>query len=176
MIIKPHDSIRGHFAYELYKHMQDNKDIILVTGDLGYAMFDQIRKDFPNQFINTGAAEQVASDICVGLALQGKIPFMYTITPFYYRCFETIRTYINHEKLNVKLIGSGVNDDYKHDGFSHNASDIGPLFKEQEIWDGLFDPFFDNITSYWPDDKLEIEGIVNKMVKSTKPAFLSLRR
>ncbi|MDO8657799.1 MAG: hypothetical protein Q7K55_03600, partial [Candidatus Levybacteria bacterium] len=108
-----HDSMRGWFAYDLYNHMAKNENIWIITGDLGYKLFDYIRRDFPERFINTGAAEQAMIGIAIGLALDGKIPFVYSITTFLlYRPFETIRNYINYEKIPVKLIGSGRNKDY----------------------------------------------------------------
>lgn len=158
-------SVRQEFSEELYKQMKLDKNIWLVTADLGYGMWDKIRDDFPDRFINTGAAEQAASDICVGLALSGKTPFMYTITPFYYRCWETLRTYINHEKINVKLIGSGRDDDYKHDGFSHDATDMLTHLK-----------CLSNIKLFWPEDKKEIPPMLKTMLDSRSPSFISLRR
>ena len=94
--MKRHDTMRGWFAYELYQQMKKNKNIWLVTGDLGYKMFDSIKDDFPDRFLNAGSSEQAMMGIAVGLALKGKIPFVYSITPFLlYRSFETIRNYIN---------------------------------------------------------------------------------
>lgn len=169
-----HDSMRGWFAYELYQHMKKNKDIILITGDLGYGMFDSIRDEVPEQFINTGAAEQAMMGIACGLAIEGKIPFVYSITNFLlYRPFETIRTYVNHEKLNVKLIGSGRNKDYKHDGISHWSDDAWKLFDPTEQGEGAI---LDNIRALWPDTKEEIPDLVTNLIETKDPCFLSLRR
>ncbi len=166
-----HDSMRGWFAYELYQHMKKNKDIVLLTGDLGYAMFDQIREDMPDQFINCGAAEQAMMGIAVGLALEGKIPVVYSITTFLlYRPFETIRTYINHERIPVKLIGGGRGRDYAHDGISHWSDDAWKLF------DYGNKPILDNIRAFWPEEKEEIPELVNKMLDIKDPFFISLRR
>ncbi len=173
-----HESMRGYFAYELYQHMKKNKDIWLIVGDLGYKVFDNHFKDFPERCINTGAAEVAMMDIGVGLALEGKIPFVYSITPFLiYRPFEVIRTYINHEKINVKLIGSGRDKDYEHDGFSHDATDVWKLFQIVGNIGETFDlPIFDNIKDHWPENKEEIKNIVDKMCKTNRPEFLSLCR
>jgi len=54
--------MRSTFATELYIHMETNKNIWLVTADLGYGMWDKIRNDFPERFLNTGASEQAASE------------------------------------------------------------------------------------------------------------------
>jgi len=165
--------MRGWFVYELYKHMQKDKDIWLLTGDLGYGMLDNIRDDFPDRFINTGAAEQAMMDTAVGLAISGKKPFVYSITSFLiYRPFETIRTYINHERIPVRLVGSGRDKDYAHDGISHWSEDIDSLFFENDS----FKPVLDRIWSHFPDDKKEIPDIVKEMVEINKPVFISLRR
>lgn len=158
--------MRGWFAYELYNHMAKNENIWIITGDLGYKLFDYIRKDFPERFINTGAAEQAMIGIAIGLALDGKIPFVYSITTFLlYRPFETIRNYINYEKIPVKLIGSGRNKDYKHDGISHWAKEDKKVMK-----------IFTNIEAAWPKSNYEIPELVNRMVNGNKPYYINLKR
>lgn len=170
-----HESMRGYFAYELYQQMEKNKNIWLVVGDLGYKVFDQIRDDFPDRFLNAGASEQAAAGICVGLALEGKIPFFYSITSFLiYRPFETIRLYLQHEKIPVKLVGSGRDYDYAHDGISHWSHDINLLFGGWRAGEG--DGILNNIVTYFPEDKEEIPNMVEKMVTNDKPSFISLRR
>jgi transketolase len=158
--------MRRLFADELYKQMAKNKDIWLIVGDLGYKMFDKIKEDFPDRFLNVGAAEQAMMGIAVGLAMKGKIPFVYSITSFLLRRpFETIKLYIDYEKIPVKLIGGGRDKDYEHDGISHwseDAKDILGLFK--------------NIKQYWPETKEEIPNMANEMITNNKPSFISLKR
>lgn len=174
--MKRHDSMRGWFAYELYQQMKKNKDIILLTGDLGYGMFDTIRDEMPDQFINTGASEQALIGIAVGLALEGKIPFCYSITPFLlYRPFETIKLYVAGENIPVKLIGSGRDKDYHIDGASHDASEIYDLFDNSDCCNENT-AIFKNINTHFPQNKAQLPKIVDKMCKSGKPEFLSLRR
>lgn len=161
-----HDSLRGWFAYELYNQMLKNDSIWVITGDLGYKMLDFIKKDFPERFINTGAAEQSMIGIAIGLALEGKIPFVYSITPFLiYRPFETIRNYLHYENIPVRLIGSGRNKDYKHDGISHWAEEDKKVMS-----------ILSNIKSQWPNIKEEMPALVEKMVNENKPWYINLRR
>ncbi len=157
---------RASFAASLHKKMLKNKKIWVITGDLGYGMWDKIRDDFPDRFINAGASEQSMIGIAVGLAIEGKIPFVYSITTFLlYRPFETIRNYINYEKIPVKLVGAGRDKNYLHDGISH-----WPL-EDKEILKVLT-----NIEARWPDDVKEIPSIVKEMVKNDKPWYINLRR
>jgi len=95
-----HESMRGYFGRALYKEMASNEDIWLVTADLGYKMFDSHFEDFPERVINVGASEQAGVGICVGLALQGKIPVFYSITNFtLYRPFESFVTILTTTRL-----------------------------------------------------------------------------
>lgn len=162
----PHPSHRGFFAHELYKQMNLNKNIWVVTADLGYGMFDFIKRDFPERFINVGAAEQAMIGVVIGLALEGKIPFAYSITPFLlYRPFETIRNYVDKEKIPVRLVGSGRDRDYSKDGFSHWAMEDKEVMK-----------ILKNIRSFWPETKEEVPALVKKMVKINSPWYINLRK
>jgi len=163
---KKHESIRGYFAFELYKAMATNKKIILLTGDLGFGMFDAHKEDMPDQYINCGASEQAMMGIAVGMALEGKIPCVYSITNFLlYRPFETIRNYVNHESIPVKLIGSGLRKDYEHDGFSHWSEDYAMVLD-----------LFPNIIRYEPHSKEQVPDMVKIMLENKKPSFMGLQR
>jgi transketolase len=159
-------NLRRRFADEIYSAMKKNKDIFVVTGDLGYKIWDQIRSDFPDRFINVGAAEQTLIGVAVGLALEKKIPITFSITPFLlYRPFETIRNYINHEKIPVILVGSGRNKDYAHDGFSHWSEEDKDVLK-----------IFPNIKSVWPETTDEVSELVPKMINDSNPWYINLKR
>ncbi len=164
-----HDSIRGWFAAALHDEMSKDDRIWLLTADLGYAMFDKIRDDFPDRFVNCGASEQLMIGVGVGLALSGKIPFCYSITTFLlYRPFEWIRNYVNYEQIAVRLIGSGIDKDYEHDGISHQPSSFN--LKE------YYFKMFSNINTVIPKDKREIPPLVKRMVELDEPSFICLRR
>ena len=145
--------------------MEDERLYLLFVG-LGYPRYDEFKKKFGKRAINTEASEQTALDIAVGLAYSGKLPIIYTITPFLLRGFETIRTYINHEKLHVILVGAGRDDDYsKHDGYSHDAKDIERILDTQK-----------NIQQWYPDNIKELLLAINESLTTREPHFISLRR
>lgn len=158
--------MRALFAKCIYKKMKKNKDIYVIVNDLGYKMWDNIKKDFPDRFISVGAAEQSLIGVAVGLALANKIPITYSITTFLlYRPFETIRNYVHHEKIPVKLIGSGRNKDYIHDGISHWAEE------DKQVLSVL-----NNITAHWPEDIEAIPSLVDDMLESKDPWYINLKR
>jgi transketolase len=159
-------NLRRRFADDLYVAMEKDKNIVVVSGDLGYRVLDEIKADFPDRFINVGAAEQSLIGVAVGMALEGKKPIVYSITPFLlYRPFETIRNYIDHEKIPVKLVGSGRDKDYGHDGFSHWSCEDRDVMK-----------IFKNIKSAWPESADEVSDLLPKMLNDTKPWYLNLKR
>lgn len=150
--------MRRKFAADLYELMNKDSNIILITADMGYGMWDKVRDDLPDQFYNVGAAEMVMMGMAVGMALEGKIPVTYSITPFLlFRPFEVIRNYINHENIPVIMAGSGRGDDYKDGGFSHYAGD-DDILKSME-----------NIVFLYDFDLKEV-------IYSKKPTYLNLKR
>ena len=152
--------MRKKFFDDLYRLMVKDKNIIFITADLGYFFADRIKNELSEQFYNVGAAEQVMVGTAIGMALSGRIPVCYTITPFYFRCFETIRLYLDHESIPVKLVGSGRGQDYAHEGFSHDASDHEILRQ------------FKNIDFIVPENDFDLKEIIY----SGKPTYLNLKR
>ena len=159
-----HPSQRGYFAGEFHEQMGQDESVYLLVGDLGYRVFDKHFENYPERCINVGAAEQAMVGIAVGLALEGKKPFVYTISSFYLRAAETIHLYLNHEQIPVRMVGSGRDDDYKHDGISHDAG------VAQNFLKGL------DIEQYYPEAKEDVPDMVKKLVENGKPAFISLKR
>jgi len=158
--------MRKKFSELVYKEMKRNDNIYVITADLGYKMWDKVRDEFPERFYNVGSSEQLMLGVGVGLALSGKIPILYSITPFLlYRPAEWIRLYLQHEQIPVKLVGSGRGKDYEIDGFTH--------------WDDEIDmiDMFCNIEQYRPEDITRLDLVdFNKFLYSDKPAYLNLRR
>lgn len=161
-----HKSMRGWFGWRLFEAMAEDERIWLILPDLGYKLFDLHLEHFPERVKSIGASEQAACGICVGLALEGKIPFLYSITTFLlYRGFEWHRNYLNHEGIPVRLVGSGLDDDYKHDGITHQPWEAERVLR-----------LFPRIQTHFPKDKEEIPGIVQSMIENDEPSFLCLRR
>lgn len=158
--------MRREFVNWIELQIENNPNIVLITADLGYGLFDNLKQKFPNNFINCGASEQLMIGLAVGLAYSNKIPFCYSITPFLlYRPFELIRNYINKECLNIKLIGSGRDFDYEHDGFSHWAPDDKDIILNS----------FKNIKAVWPELD-DIHQTLELCLQHHGPYYINLKR
>jgi len=158
--------MRRQFHPILLDYMREDSRIWVITGDLGYKMFDQIAVEFPDRFVNVGAAETAMLGVAVGLADEGKIPVCYSITPFLLkRPFEVIDNYLNHELANVKMCGGGRDKDYSHDGYSHDACNAKQIL---DCWS--------NIRQFWPVTYHDLTWAVQEWLYHVGPAFLSLSR
>jgi len=156
--------MRKEFAACMMKEMKKNETIRLITSDIGYGILDELRNTFPDRVINVGSSEMLMMGIAVGLCYEGFLPICYTITPFLlYRPFEMIRNYINYSKLNIKLVGSGRDKDYSHDGITHWAEDDVTVLS-----------CFQNIKLYKPEQLTE--ELVREILDTNGPCYLNLKR
>ena len=158
--------MRKEFAQLLFEKMEEDDSVYLVTADLGYGLWDKIRDRFPERFFNVGSSEMVGMGACVGMAMEGKKPFFYSITPFaLYRPFEIIRNYIDHENINVTIVGGGRDKDYGYLGFSHWGVD------DKEIMS-----CFKNIQTLHPDTVEDLSLNFENIFKSNKPTYINLKK
>ena len=158
--------MRKEFVEMLYNEMKTNEDIYVITGDLGYGLFDKISVEFPDRFFNVGSAEMAMMGMAVGLAMEGKIPFVYSITPFaIYRPFEMIRNYVDHENIPVNIIGGGRDQDYGYLGFSHWAEDDKKIMTQ-----------FSNIANAWPETVEHLNECMQYCLSRAHPTYINLKR
>ena len=114
--------MRKVFVEQLEKEMKVDKKIILLTADLGYRVFENIKNNFPKQFINVGVAEANMVGVAAGLAANGFKLYIYSITPFITsRVLEQIKLSICYDDFNVKIIGVGGGYNYGAQGISHHS-------------------------------------------------------
>ena len=158
--------MRRDLAKLLFNEMESNPNIYLITGDLGYGLWDNIRDTYPDRFFNVGSSEMAMMGMGIGLAMDGKIPFVYSITPFaIYRPFEMIRNYVNEENIPVKILGGGRDDEYGYLGFSHWASeDLAAL------------SIFENLKLFKPHTQSELENAFNFAINNISPVYINLKK
>ena len=158
--------MRKDFANLLHIEMSTNPDIYLITGDLGYGLWDKVRDDYPDRFFNVGSSEMVMMGMAIGLVMEGKIPYVYSITPFaIYRPFEMIRNYLDHENIPVNIVGGGRDKDYGYLGFSHWSHDDKRIMS-----------VFDNVKSFYPEDIDDLNTAMSYSLTKKHPTYINLKR
>lgn len=156
--------MRKLFATLLLEEMKVNSKVNLITADMGYGLWDTIRDTFPDRFFNVGSAEQLMVGCAAGMALEGKIPVCYSITPFIlYRPFEFIRNFMNIEKIPVKLVGGGRDKDYGYLGFTHWADDDVPIMSA-----------FKNIVILKPESEDILKDCFGLFINNNYPTYINL--
>lgn len=115
--------MRDSFSASLIRLAQDER-VVLLTGDHGYALFDEFRKQRRKQYINAGIAEQNMIGMAAGLSKAGFIPFVYGLSAFVpIRVLEQIKLDIAHDGRHVVLLGDGAGFVYSHLGTSHQSTE-----------------------------------------------------
>jgi transketolase len=120
-----------------------SKDMVFLTGDLGFMSLEPLQQAMGERFINAGVAEQNMISVSAALARQGLDVWVYSIAPFCYaRPFEQIRNDITFHGLSVKLVGNGGGYGYGVMGPTHHAiEDYGILLALPNM--RVFVPVFD---------------------------------
>jgi transketolase len=156
--------MRYAFVKELTRQAEKNKDIMLLTGDLGFSVFEEFRDKFPKQFMNVGVAESNMMGLATGLAMSGKIVFVYSIATFStLTAFESIRNDIALHNLPVIVVGSGAGISYADAGASHHAVEDIALLRT-----------IPNMNILAPADPVETAWATKIVIDLGKPAYLRL--
>ena len=114
----------------LMEAAKEDKDIVALCSDSrGSGSFTPFADTYPEQFVETGIAEQNLVSIAAGLAKCGKKS--YAVSP---ACFLSTRSYeqckvdVAYSNTNVKLIGISGGVSYGALGMSHHsAQDIAAM-------------------------------------------------
>lgn len=158
--------MRKAFIESLIKEARQNPDIFLITPDLGFSVLEPFAEEFPDRFLNVGIAEQNAVGIAAGLALSGKIVYVYSIIPFVtMRCFEQVRIDVAYMNVNVRLVGVGAGLSYGAAGATHHAIEDIAIMRA-----------LPNMTVCCPGDPLEVKGILQESVTYQGPMYIRLAK
>ena len=104
--------IRAFYGQALSGLAASNRNVIAVSADLGRSSgLDRFSREYPDQFMNTGIAEQNMVGVSAGLARMGFDVFASTFAPFAsMRASEQVRMNMGymHEPVKLVALGSGL--------------------------------------------------------------------
>ncbi len=145
---------------------KSDKDINLITGDLGFGVLAPFWQELPNQFVNAGIAEQNMTAVAAGMALEGKKVFTYSIGNFpTLRCIEQIRNDCAYHNANVNVICVGGGFVYGSLGMSHHATEDIAMLRA-----------LPDVTVFCPGDVTEAEECVKAAAEINGTCYIRLGR
>jgi transketolase len=156
--------MRSAFSDSLVSAAKADPNVVLLTGDHGYALFDDFRRECSDKYINAGIAEQNMVGMAAGLARMGFRPIVYGLSAFIpVRVLEQIKLDVAHDNLPVIFIGDGAGFVYSHLGTSHQSTE-----------DIACTRAIPNLSIYSPADRFEVTACMRLAYQSCSPVYLRL--
>ncbi len=158
--------MRNFLINKIWELIKKDKNVYLLTADLGYWVLNELLDKYPEQCINVWIAEQNMIWIASGLALSWKKVFCYSIVPFItMRCYEQIRIDICSHNLDITLIW------------------VWWWFAYWTLWNTHYwiediniMNWLPNMQIYSPADSIEIESWFNLLINEKSPKYIRLNR
>jgi transketolase len=158
--------MRDTFVKTLLEIAKKDKNVYIVTGDLGFGVLKPFWEQLPDQIINAGIAEQNMTSVAAGLALQGKTVYTYSIGNFpTLRCIEQIRNDCAYHDANVKVVCVGGGFVYGSLGMSHHATEDIAVMRA-----------LPDVTVMAPGDLVEAECATKAIYEQKGTCYLRLGR
>ena len=158
--------MRTTFINTLTALAEQDERIFLITPDMGFSVLEKFQERFPQRFLNVGIAESNAVGIAAGLALSGRVVYVYSIIPFVcMRPFEQVRVDVAYMNTNVRLVGVGAGLGYGSAGGTHHAVEDVALMRA-----------LPNMSVVSPCDPWEVAQTVNLSVHHQGPMYIRLAR
>lgn len=151
----------------LAKAAREDRDIMVLCSDSrGSASFGPFVEEFPQQFVETGIAEQNLVSIAAGLARCGKKAFAVSPASFLTtRSYEQCKVDVAYSNTNVKLIGISGGVSYGALGMTHHSlQDIAAMAA------------IPNMRVYIPSDHFQTEQLMQALLLDDKPAYVRVGR
>jgi len=158
--------LRASFISSLIDLAKEDESIFLLVGDVGYGLVEPFAQQFPGRFVNIGIAEQNIIGIAAGLALSGKIVFIYSLANFpTLRCVEQIRNDVCYHQSNVKIVASGAGLAYGPLGVTHHVTEDLAIMRS-----------LPNMTVIAPSDPIEASLATRAVAHWPGPCYLRLAK
>lgn len=156
--------MRNAFADEVTNLAAEDNRIVLLSGDIGNRLFDKLKKNTPQQFLNCGIAEGNMMSVAAGMGLCGLRPIVYTITPFTTtRCLEQIRVDVAYHNSPVIIVGTGSGLSYASLGPTHHSLEDFAILRA-----------IPNIQILAPWDAPSLRASIRQAISSKVPTYIRI--
>lgn len=158
------EDFRDYAFRPIFKIMEKNKKVFLLTNDMGAKGLDDLRQKFPERVINAGISEQNIASVAGGLAKSGNYVYIYgIISHIIFRSLEQIKIDICLPNLPVTILGVGAGLSYGQDGPTHHG-----------IEDCGIASVLPNLNIYNPSDYISTYQAVLDCYRHKKPSYIRL--
>ena len=151
----------------LMEYAKTDKDIVVLCSDSrGSASLAPFFKEFPDQSVEVGIAEQNLVSISAGLARCGKKPWCASPASFVStRSYEQCKVDVAYSRTNVKIIGISGGVSYGALGMSHHsAQDIAAMSA------------IPGMRVYLPSDRHQTKKLVEALLQDRQGAYIRVGR
>ncbi len=160
--------MRAVYARTLAEMAAENPNVVVLEADLSKASGTNptFMTAFPERFINCGVAEADMIGVAAGLAVEGKIPFCATFTPFASRrVYDQVTISVAYANTNVKIVGTAPGITAGANGGTHMC------FQDLAIMRVM-----PNLTVLSPCDCYELRACLQWMARHRGPVYLQMIR
>lgn len=160
--------MRNVYARTLLELAAENPNVLVLEADLSKASGTNpaFAKERPEQFVNCGVAEADMMCIAAGLAVEGKIPFCASFTPFATRrVYDQVTISVAYANANVKIVGTAPGITAGPNGGTHMC------FQDLAIMRAM-----PNMIVLSPCDCYELRECLRWMAKHEGPVYMQLIR
>lgn len=140
--------------------------VVFIGSDLGPGVLDKFKSKFPDRFFMEGVSEQYIIGMSAGMAMEGFIPYVNTISTFLTRrCFEQNVLDLGLHKANVRLVGNGGGLVYAPLGPTHLAIEDIAIMRT-----------IPNMTIIAPADAEEMKRLMPLTIDHQGPIYIRLAK
>lgn len=158
--------MRAACLKEIHELARRDPRVFFIGSDLGKAVLEPMRLEFPDRFLMEGISEQHILGMAAGLAMEGKIPYVNTIASFLTRrCFEQVALDVCLENLPVRLVGNGAGLVYAPLGPTHQTVEDLAIFRA-----------LPNMTILAPADADEMRRLMPLTLDWPGPVYIRLAK
>lgn len=151
----------------LMKAAKTDKDVTVLCSDSrGSASMTPFAKEYPEQFVEVGIAEQNLVSVAAGLAACGKKAFAVSPASFLStRSYEQAKIDVAYSNTDVTLIGISGGISYGALGMSHHScQDIAAFCALPDM------------RVYIPSDRFQTAKLIESLLRDKKPAYVRVSR
>jgi len=151
---------------QVYALAKTDPRITFIGSDLGVGTLRKFKEEMPGRFYMEGISEAHVVGMAAGLALEGSVVYVNTISTFLTRrCFEQVAVDVCLHNLNVRLIGNGGGLVYAPLGPTHLAIEDISIFRA-----------LPNMTIVAVADAEEMKRLMPQTVDHQGPIYIRLAK